>query len=80
MGTHSIRSDAAMVMYLAIVSVFTIMLISSWSSDAFLWYIHEQVQEFSSGVASRMITSSDFNFYTIPDFTHHYDPRVSGNP
>jgi hypothetical protein len=27
-----------------------------------------------------MITSSDFNFYTIPDFTHHYDPRVSGNP
>jgi hypothetical protein len=35
-GTHSIRSGAAMAMYLAEVPVFTIMLIGRWSSDAFL--------------------------------------------
>jgi hypothetical protein len=39
MGTHSIRSGAAMAMYLADVPVFTIMLIGHWSSDAFLLYI-----------------------------------------
>jgi hypothetical protein len=77
MGTHSIRSGAAMAMYLANTPVFTIMLIGHWSSNAFLQYIHCQVQEFSSGIASRMITSSDF--YTIPDFAHRDDPRVSGN-
>jgi hypothetical protein len=36
MGTHSIRSGAAMAMYLANVPFFTIMLISRWSSNAFL--------------------------------------------
>jgi hypothetical protein len=36
MGTHSIRSSAAMAMYLANVPVFTIMLISHWSSGSFL--------------------------------------------
>jgi hypothetical protein len=77
MGTHSIRSGVAMAMYLANVPVFTIMLIGCWSSDSFLRYIRRQVQEFSSGIASRMITSSDF--YTIPDFAHCDDPRVSGN-
>jgi hypothetical protein len=39
LGTHSICSGAAMGMYLASVPVFTIMLISHWSSDAFLCYI-----------------------------------------
>lgn len=60
LGTHSIRSGAAMAMYLAGVPVFTIMLIAHWSSDAFLHYIRRQVQEFSSGVASRMIANTDF--------------------
>ena len=77
LGTHSIRSGAAMAMYLAGVPVFTIMLIGRWSSDAFLRYIRRQVQEFSSGVSSRMILSEDF--YTIPEFSHHEDPRISGH-
>jgi hypothetical protein len=72
MRTHSIRSGAAMAMYLANVPVFTIMLIGRWSSDTFLQYIRCQVHEFSSGVASRMITSSDF--YMIPDFAHCDNP------
>jgi hypothetical protein len=46
-GTHSLRSGAAMEMYLAGVPVYTIMLIGRWSSDAFLRYIRRQVEQFS---------------------------------
>ena len=35
-GLHSLRSGAAMAMYLSSIPVFTIMLIGRWSSDAFL--------------------------------------------
>jgi hypothetical protein len=35
-GLHSVRSGAAMVMFLAGVPVYTIMLLGRWSSDAFL--------------------------------------------
>jgi hypothetical protein len=49
-GTRSIRSGAAMAMYLAGVPVFSIMLIGRWSSTAFLKYIRKQVQEFSQGI------------------------------
>jgi hypothetical protein len=49
-GTRSIRSGAAMAMYLARVPVFSIMLIGRWSSTAFLKYIRKQVQEFSQGI------------------------------
>ncbi len=38
-GTHSIRLGAAMAMYLGECLVYTIMLISRWSSNVFLWYI-----------------------------------------
>lgn len=77
-GTHSLRSAAAMAMYLAGVPVYTIMLIGRWSSDAFLRYIRRQVQEFSSGVSSRMILTQDY--FTIPDFASKEDPRTSCNP
>ena len=43
-GTHSIRSGAAMAMYLDEVPVYTIMLNGRWSSDAFLLYIRKQVE------------------------------------
>jgi hypothetical protein len=52
MGTHSIRSGAAMAMHLANVPVYTIMLVGQWSSDAFLRYIRKQVQEFSVGISN----------------------------
>lgn len=76
-GTHSLRSGAAMSMYLAGVPVYTIMLIGRWSSDAFLRYIRRQVQEFSKGISSRMILSQDF--FTVPDQVHQDDPRVPGD-
>jgi len=50
-GTHSLRSGAAMEMYLAGVPVYTIMLIGRWSSDAFLRYIWRQVEQFLKDVA-----------------------------
>jgi hypothetical protein len=40
-GTHSIRSGAAMAMYLGECLVFMIMLIGLWSSDALLRYIRK---------------------------------------
>jgi hypothetical protein len=64
-GNHSLRSAAAMAMYLAGVPVYTIMLNGRLSSDAFLRYIRRQVQAFSAGVSRRMILAPDF--LTIPD-------------
>ena len=75
-GLHSLRSGAAMAMYLAAVPVFTIMLLGRWSSDAFLRYIRRQVKEFSAGVSSKMVTSD--NFFTIPELDKE-DPRISGH-
>jgi hypothetical protein len=69
-GTHSLRPEAAMEMYLAGVPVYTIMLIGRWSSDAFLHYIRKQVKQFSRHVAKQIITFR--LFCTIPDIA----PRV----
>jgi hypothetical protein len=64
-GTHLIRSDAAMTMYLGECPVFMIMLIGRWSSNAFLRYIIKEVMEFSQNVAKRMLACQ--NFRHIPD-------------
>jgi hypothetical protein len=65
LGCHSLRSGSAMAMYLARIPVTTIQLIGRWKSDAFLWYIREQVDCFTSNVASEMARAP--SFYTIPD-------------
>jgi hypothetical protein len=88
-GTHSIRSGAAMAMYLAGVPVFTIMLIGRWSSDAFLRYIRRQVLQFSAGVSKRMVSAQAQDFFTIPDIdpehprtrahrTNYHSPQQTG--
>ena len=76
-GTHSLRSGAAMAMYLARIPVYTIMLIGRWSSDAFLKYIRKQVQDFSTGVSGRMLTNEET--FMTPDATHN-DPRIRNHP
>jgi hypothetical protein len=80
-GTHLIRSGAAMAMYLGECPVFMIMLIGRWSSDAFLKYIRKQVMDFSQNVAKRMLACQ--NFRRIPE-THTRvdpaDPRVRNHP
>jgi hypothetical protein len=59
-GSKSIRSGAAMAMYLAGTPVFSIMLAGHWSSTAFLKYIQKQVQEFLHGISSKMIEIQSF--------------------
>lgn len=54
-GTHSIRSGAAMAMFLGECPVYVIMMIGRWSSDAFLLYIRKQVEQFSHNVSVRML-------------------------
>jgi len=54
-GTHSIRSGAAMAMHLAGVAVYTIMLIGRWRSDAFMRYLRPQVLQFTHQIATRMV-------------------------
>lgn len=80
-GTHSIRSGAAMAMYLGECPVYTIMMIGRWSSDAFLLYIRNQVEQFSHNVSKRMLK---FQFYRhIPDqkpTISHLDPRQRNHP
>ncbi|MGH7974184.1 MAG: hypothetical protein ACREBR_01565 [bacterium] len=75
-GLHSLRSGAAMAMYLAHVPTCTIMLIGRWSSDSFLRYIRRQVQQFSTGVSEQMLTNQ--SFYTIPE-VNIIDPRTTNN-
>lgn len=63
-GTHSNRSGFAMMMYLGGESVFKIMLIGRWLSNAFLRYIEKQVREFSLGASQKMFKYD--TFYNIP--------------
>ncbi len=72
LGTHSLRSGAAMAMFLTGTPVYVIMLIGRWSSDAFLRYIRPQVQDFTAGVSRNMIRT---DFYTTPDVNIE-DPKM----
>ena len=84
-GCHSIRSGAAMAMYLSPkrIQTYTIMLQGRWCSDAFLRYIRKQVQEFSQGVSEAMICDTTYAFFTIPeivDENEDTDPRLPNDP
>ena len=75
-GTHSIRSAAAMAMYLGECPVYTIMMIGRWSSDAFLRYIRKQVEQFSHNVSSRMLKFEMHNHLPgVEPRISHMDPR-----
>ena len=64
-GTHSLRSSCAMLLYLGQVRTSTIMLLGRWKSDAFLLYLRKQVKEFTAGVSDTMVSQSGA-FSTIP--------------
>ena len=76
-GTHSIRSGAAMALFLAKVPTLTIMIIGRWRSDAFLRYIRKQVAQFSLHLSSKMLDNEEF--FTTPDFINGI-PRASEIP
>jgi len=76
-GTHSLRSEAAMEMYLREIPVYTIMLLGRWSSDTFLCYIHKQAERFLCNNSKKMLTFR--SFHHIPDIAPRQisseDPR-----
>ena len=67
-GTHSVRSGAALAMYLSGTAVVDIMLEGRWSSDAFLEYIKRQVLERSAGISTDMVNIENFDM--LPQRKH----------
>jgi hypothetical protein len=59
-GTHSVRSGAAMALYLGDTYPHKIMLLGRWSSDAFLVYLRPQVLQSFSQLSTQMLTNEDF--------------------
>jgi hypothetical protein len=57
---YSIRSGAAMAMYLDDIQITTIKLLGCWKSDAFLSYIRKQVEQFSTDISARMLLHENF--------------------
>ncbi len=51
--------------YFGEIPIYTIMLISRWSNNAFLRYICKQVEQFSRNVSKKMLTF--WSFRHIPD-------------
>ena len=85
-GTHSLRSGAAMAMFLGGLPVYLIMLMGRWSSDAFLRYIRKQVEQFSHDVSSKMIENMFHRYIptlastTTTTTTSNRDPKQRNNP
>ena len=59
-GTRSIRSGAAMGLFLMNHPVAKIMILGRWSSDAFLVYIRPQVLEWTNQMSGDMIRNDSF--------------------
>ena len=74
LGTHSIRSGAAMTVYLDEVLVYNIMIIGRWSSDAFLRYIRKQVEHFSHKILCQMIKNQHFTHVPPSRSKSNLDP------
>jgi hypothetical protein len=64
-GTHSIRSGAAMALFLAQEPTTNIQLLGRWSSEAFLDYIRPQEMEWTAGLSHSMTSST--KFFHAPD-------------
>ena len=77
-GTHSIRSGAAMAMFLAGVPIETIQLIGRWKSRAFMSYIRIQVPDITKDVASKMTLRESF-FTITTDEPSGRQTEIGGN-
>ena len=75
-GTKSIRSGAAMSLFLMNHPVHKIMILGRWSSDAFLVYIRPQVLEWTNQMSSDMIHFDSFLDVTDPRRAQPSDPRT----
>ena len=75
-GTKSIRSGAAMSLFLMNHPVHKIMIPGRWSSDAFLVYIRPQVLEWTNQMSRDMIHINSFLDATNTQRTPNTDPRT----
>ena len=76
LGTKSLRSGAAMSLFLMNHSVHKIMILGRWSSDAFLVYIRPQVLEWTTNMSSDMIRHDSFLDASASRKTQPSDPRT----
>jgi hypothetical protein len=76
-GTKSIRSGAAMGLFIMNHSSERIMLMGRWLSQAFLVYIHPQVVEWTNNMSGDMIhhdSYTDAGFFDMAGSRHHPSP------
>jgi hypothetical protein len=76
LGTKSLRSGAAMSLFLMNHSVHKIMILGRWSSDAFLVYIRPQVLEWTTNMSSDMIQHDSFIDASASRKNPPSDPRT----
>ena len=75
-GTRSIRSGAAMGLFLMNHPVAKIMILGRWSSDAFLDYIRPQVLEWTNQMSADMIRNNSFFDASDDRRVSNDDPRT----
>jgi hypothetical protein len=75
-GNRSIRSGAAMALFLMDHSPAKIMILGRWSSDAFLVYIRPQVLEWTHNMSCDMIYLDSFFDAANRDLVTSDDPRT----
>jgi hypothetical protein len=75
-GNRSLRSGAAMALFLKNHSTAKIMILGRWSSDAFLVYIRPQVLEWTNNMSKDMINFDSFLDVGFFDVAAPSDPRT----
>ena len=75
-GNRSLRSGAAMALFLMNHSTAKIMILGRWSSDAFLVYIRPQVLEWTNCMSQDMISFTSFLDVGFYDVASKTDPRT----
>ena len=75
-GNKSIRSGAAMALFMMDHSISKIMILGRWSSDAFLVYIRPQVLEWANNMSQSMIAFDSFLDVGMHDIATPTDPRT----
>ena len=59
-STHLVRASFMKALILGGTPVFKVMLVGQWTSDAFIWYIWEQILKFSEHISRNMIQWDKF--------------------
>ena len=79
-GNRSMRSGAAMALFLRDHSVHKIMILGRWSSDAFLVYIRPQVLEWTNNMSRDMVSFDSFLDIGLWDIASKTNTRQRHRP